>query len=348
MTDPTAPTLDPTEERLRRALAVRAEDMAPGDTAWALPDLGLDGRATPLRPRRAFRPLLAAAIVAVVALAAAGVALVARAGDGDGGETGGLATEGQQPRGESPVALVTAPRAVVTALQAERDLATTTLIGAEDAIARPEADPARARGATDAAVAAFEASVSASPDGAAYQPALDALDTLGELRGTVDADTGPRNVTNVDAAEAVFDRYAGIVRGLLDGQQAFAETIDDPAVSAGAAAYRSGLRLEEQTAQLVQAALMSALAPGTESVAELSRLHTEVQQGLDALVAETAGTPYAEAAVTVVGEIEQSGLIEATGAALEGTTDIAAILTAVDLAEDQGWPAFLDRVEQIL
>jgi len=80
----------------------------------------------------------------------------------------------------------------------------------------------------------------------------------------------------------------------------------------------------------------------------LAGRHSEVQQGMDAVLAETTGTPYEEAVVTVVGEIEEAGLLDATGAALEGPADIAAILAATDLPAGRGWPAFLDRVEEIL
>jgi Nitrate and nitrite sensing len=344
VTDPTTPTLEPVEGRLRRTFAVRAEDMAPGDAADALPDLGADGRAAPLRSRRINRPLLAAATVVMVALAA-GIALVARNGDD---EAGRLATDGEQPPTEAPVAVVTAPRALVVALQDERNLATSRLMGIEDAIALPVTKTAQARSATDAAVATFEAFVATSPDGAAYRPGLDALGTLGELRRNIDAYAGPRNLNNIDTAQEVFDRYAEIVSGLLGAQQAFAYTIDDPVVRAGAVAYWRGLQLDEQTAQLGRVALLAAVSPGAESVGELSRLHTEVQQGLDALLAETTGTPYEAAAVTVVGEIDEAGLLEATGAALEGQADIAAMLDAADLSEGQGWPAFLDRVGEIL
>lgn len=348
MSDPTTPTLDPVEDRLRRTFAARAEDMAPGDAAGALSDLGLDRGAAPLRSRWTGRSLLpAAAIVVVVALAAAaGVALVAR--DGDRDETGRLDTVAEQPPSESLVAMVTAPRALVVALQDERNLATIALVGWEDVIALPVTDTAQARSDTDAAIAAFETFVAASPDGAAYEPALDALDALGELRSTIDADSGPRDLNNVDAAHAAFDRYAGIVRGLLEAQTAFVETIGDPVVRSGAAAYGWGLQLDEQTAQLGRVAVLAAVLPGAESVGELSRLRSDVQQGLDALLAESTGTPYEEAAVTVVGEIEEAGLLEATGAALEGRADVSAILAATDLPAGQGWPEFLDRVEEIL
>jgi hypothetical protein len=209
-------------------------------------------------------------------------------------------------------------------------------------------DTAQARSATDAEVTEFEAFVAASPDGAVYQPGLDALDALGELRSNVDADAGPRTLDNIDASRQVFDRYAAIVRGLLDAHKAFADTIDDPVVRAGATAYWRGLQLDEQIAQLGRDTVLAVVSPTADSVGELSRLHTEVRQGLDALHAETAGTPYEPAAVAVLGEIEDAGLLEATGAALEGPTDVAAILGATDLAAGQSWPTFLDAVEEIL
>jgi hypothetical protein len=50
----------------------------------------------------------------------------------------------------------------------------------------------------------------------------------------------------------------------------------------------------------------------------------------------------------VVGEIDRAGLLEATRAPLDGETDLAAIMQARDVAEGRAWPAFLDRVEEIL
>jgi hypothetical protein len=346
VTDPTPPTLDPVEGRVRRAFAARAEDMAPGDSAGAPPDLGPCGRAVPRRFRGTRRQVQAAAVVVVVAIGAAGVALVARAGDREAGRPTTVA--GQPPPSDAEVAAVTAPRGLVNALRDERNLAVTTLTGIEEAIALPVTVTAQARSDTDAAVATFAASVAASPARDAYQPGLDGVGALDDLRRDIDSDPGPRNLDNVDTAQVIFDRYDGIVGGLLDAQHAYAETIDDPVGRTGARAYAGGLRLGEQTTQLMWLSLMAVVRPGTESVAELSRLRTEVRQGLDSLVAETAGTPFAEAATTVVGEVDEAGLLEAAGRAMDGSGDVTAILGAVDVLEDQGWPAFLDRVEQAL
>jgi hypothetical protein len=235
------------------------------------------------------------------------------------------------------------------ALQDERNLATSRLMGIEDAISLPVTDTEQARRDTDAAIAAFETFVAASPDGAAYRPGRDALGTLGELRSDIDAYAGPRNLDNIDVAQEIFGRYAGIVGGLLDAQHAYVSTIDDPVVRAGGAAHWRGRQRDEQTAQLERVALLAAVSPNpADLVSELSRLHIEVQQGLDALLAETTGTPYGEAAAIVVGEIDRAGLLEATRAPLDGETDLAAIMQARDVAEGRAWPAFLDRVEEIL
>jgi hypothetical protein len=344
MTDRNTHTPDLVEDRVRRTFAARAEDMAPGDSAGALPDLGRDGRAATGRSSVVRRPVLAAAVVVVV-VAAAAVALVARDGDRDAGR---LTTVSEQPSSEAEVTAatdVTALRALVDALHAERSLATTTLMGIEDAIVLPVTDPAQARRDTDAAIAVF---VAASPDEAAHQTGLDGLGILDELRRDIDADTGPRTLDNVDAAQDVFDRYAGIVGPLLDGQQVYAETIDDPVVRTGVLVHEGGLRLREQTTGLEQASLLAVVLPGTQSVTELARLRTGVQLGMEALVLETAGTPFEEAAVTVVGEVGETGLLEAAESAIDGTVDLSVIMDAADQLQHESWPAFLDRVEETL
>jgi hypothetical protein len=171
---------------------------------------------------------------------------------------------------------------------------------------------------------------------------------LNELRRDIDADAGPRNLDNVATALDVFDRYAGIGGGLLDDQQTYAATIDDPVLRSGAMAYGRGLRLDDQTNQLMHISVLAVVLPGSESVADVGRLRTEVRQGLDALVAETAGTPLAEVVVTAVGEVEATGLLEAAGEAMDGTGDVNDILAVSELPAHQGWPAFLDRVEETL
>ena len=344
MTDPTARVLDPAEERLRRTFAVRAEDMAPGDGDDAPPELlVLHLPAVVPRSRRRPRLLQSAAALIVVALVAAGVALL-RSGDGERG--GELSTAGGAPADESPVGALTAPRGLIVALQDERNLATSRLVGIEDALAMPVTDTEEARSVTDAAVAAFDAFAGASTSGAAYEPVLDALDSLAELRGDVDAFTGPRTLDNLALSQEVWERYSAIVAGLLDTQLAYAQTIDEPAVGNGAVAYGRGLQLAELTGQLRRAGIVAVVVQGPEMAGELSRIRDELQTGLDALLADTVGTPFEQAATAAVGEVDGSGLLEPSGPT-DGMIDISALLSAGDRM-DAAWPAFLDSVEQTL
>jgi len=346
VTDRTTPELDPVEDRLRRTFAARAEDMAPGDTAGTWADLGHDDHRAPHRVRGSRRPLLAAAAAVVVVVATAGVAVMSRGGER---EPRGLTTVTEQPSAdEAALAAVTAPRAVLAALGNERDLAAFTLIGAENAMDLPVTDTAQARRNTDAAIATFADIVAAAPDGAAYQAGLDGLVAVGQLRTDVDAQTGPRTMANIDSAQAVFDRYTALLDGVLNGQQAYAQTIDDPVVRTGAIAYGQGLRLGDQTRQLLQASLVVVVQPDPESVAELSRLHTEVTLGLDAVVVETAGTLFADAAVTVVGQVEETGLLGEVASYAAGNGNLAAIAGSASTLGNERWPAFLDSVEETL
>ena len=51
---------------------------------------------------------------------------------------------------------------------------------------------------------------------------------------------------------------------------------------------------------------------------------------------------------SVVGEIDEAGLLDATAAPLAGSGEVNAILNATDLPERQAWPCFVARVEEIL
>lgn len=348
MTDPTAPAahpMDPVEDRLRRTFAARAEDMVSGDSAGALPDSAHDARPAPPRSTGRRRPLLAAAAVVVVAATTAGIALVYR----DGGRPGDdVATVADLPPDVADASPVAASRAVVDALRDERALATAMLMGIDDSIELPVTDVEQTRVVTDAEVTVFGAFVSDSPDGAAHQSGLDGLGALAELRRDIDADTSTRKIDNAATAHDVFARYSAIVDALLADQEAYAETVDDPDEAAGATAHARGSRLREQTTQLVHATLLAVIVPGSVSVSDLARRRTGVQLGLEGLLAETAGTPDEEAALTVVREVEESGLLEAVDGAVRGDGDLAVILGAGSDLEGERWPSFLDAVEERL
>lgn len=300
--------------------------------------------------RRHFRLMVGAAAAIVVGVAALGVVVVGDDGDrGDGGDRSDPAASPDDRASTAPlVELVTVPRDVMTAVQDERNQATTWLLGIEDVLEIPVDDATTARGSTDTAVAGLRALADADPAGAAYGPALDDLDGLAAVRGDVDADDGPRNLSNTGPSQEVFDRYGQVLTGLLDAQAAFVATIDDPELRDGAEVYQLVLRQQELTTTLGREALLamtSSLSTGSAEVADLSRLHELVRQGGDTLAAAADGTPYEEVTAAAVGELDASGFLPAVAGLLEdGTMNIPDMLDSMDSVV-VGLAAAADEVE---
>ena len=271
--------------------------------------------------------------------------------DGDSDDSGDVAAGGASGADATTVDLVVAPRDVVVALQSERTVATMTVLGLEDAVMLPAADSVVARGDTDAAISAFAEVVSASAAADVYQPwldSLDSLDALADLRSDLDPELADpdRHLDDVDTAVAVSDRYSQLIVDLLDAQAGLALSIDDPGLRAGAEAYGQGLALQADGDRLFEAVVFAQVAPASTSVAELSRWHLTVQRELEALAAETVGTPYEDPAATAVSEA--AGLVEVADAAIEGQVDLAAAFDTRDQLAAEGWPVFLDQVEALL
>jgi hypothetical protein len=356
---------DPLEERLRRTFDERGEDMAPGDAVdldrelqRVAYDAGTtafdDGHAGGNGSRRPGRLLLAAAIVVIVGAAVAAVGVVAAGRDGDGrggddGEPSGVAHEGDGDPAVEGADLAIATRSLVTALEDERNLASLELMGMTDVIDAEIDDPAEARSRTDAAIAALRLTLGDGPEASAYQEAMDGLGGLAALRGDIDADVGPHDLDDIGHANDVFARYAALASALLDAEGEVALANDDPELRSGAEVHQLGLRQQELTGQLVRAVLLFAIEPGTTSTSDVARLDLLVRQGREDLVAAAEGTPYEEPTRTVIGQIDDSGLLDLVDAALNtATIDVAGVLQAVELPVGEGWPGFLTQVEEIL
>jgi hypothetical protein len=344
--------LDPVEDLVRRTFAVRAEDVAPGDGAdW--PAAAMEGpgpgRGRGPRPRWPSRPLLLAAAVLAVVLAAAGVVALA-GGDGDD-SSGDLATGGAEASvGRTTAALVIAPRDLLVALQDERNMASLTLIGATETIATPVADNAQARSNTDLAVASLESLLAEAPGGSRDLPLLDALGGLEQLRADIDADVGPADFGNLEAAQAAFDRYSEITAGVLSAHLDFVRDIGDAPLREGGEAYVRGLRLEDLTARLVRTALLTGIAPtqDTDKIQRLADLLATTEAGLAELEELTEGTAYQDATTAVADGMRTSGLLEQAHLVLDSQLDVVTLIEAGETMTTSGWPTYLDQVEQIL
>lgn len=350
MSDRQAPTLEVVEDRVRRTFAARAEDVASGDDDTGdLDDIvtGTGRARSAVRPGRARVLLLAAAVVVVAAVSAAGVALAVRGGDGDG--SADVATDGRVAT--EAAELATASRSLLDALRDERNLTVVHMLGQEQTIRLPVTDLAQARASTDAAVAAHVALVdqaSASDDG----PDLDGLASLAQLRLDVDAMPEPGDFTNVDSAMDVSAAYGEIVDTVLFVDHQVALAIDDPEVRVAVEAYRHGLKLQHETNELFWATLVFYVsgADDSESVAELSRHLTAVEAEVEVLQQSSAGQPFEDAAASAVEHLRETGLVDAATAVLEGRgIDLSALFEAnMDTPADEGLPAFLDELEDVI
>ncbi len=102
---------------------------------------------------------------------------------------------------------------LIGALQDERSLAATYLLGMEDAIALPVADHQQARAATDAAIAEARTALDDHADqvGDAYAPALEAAAGLADTRAVVDGTPDAERTIEQAAANDVFDQYTTVI-----------------------------------------------------------------------------------------------------------------------------------------
>src|SRR5262245_31945890 len=110
------------------------------------------------------------------------------------------------------------PSGVLSTLQDERTWAVVDQIGFAGSITAPVAGYDESRQATDDAIDGFRATIAnASPAVAsAYQPALDNLGALQQLRADIDASTAPKGLGNVEFADGVFGRYSELIAPFFD------------------------------------------------------------------------------------------------------------------------------------
>jgi hypothetical protein len=67
------------------------------------------------------------------------------------------------------------------------------------------------------------------------------------------------------------------------------------------------------------------------------------------VTATAAGSDFVVAADQLDADLDAAGLLDTVSALIEtGQADVVAVVESVNLAPDQGWPGFLDRVEEIL
>jgi signal transduction histidine kinase len=195
------------------------------------------------------------------------------------------------------------PSGVLSTLQDERTWAVVDLIGFSGSITAPVAGYDASRKATDDAIAAFRNTIAdASPAVAsAYQPALDNLVQLEQLRADIDASTTPRDLSNVPFGDDVFKRYSQMISPFFDADTRVALAVDDAELRRWTTLVGAVNRSNETLANLARATILNGvIGDGINQPAEIA----EESRLLDAL--ERYSTEFTDAPEPYAGVVART------------------------------------------
>ena len=172
------------------------------------------------------------------------------------------------------------PAGVISRVQDERSWAIVELAGIESAYPVAVTGYGRTRRASDEAIRAFRADVESTGDtvAAAYRDALDALAGLEGIRRDIDRMPGPRTLENTSAAIGIYDRYAGLIDGLLEASERVSRRVRDTDLRQGAAlATRTSQQLELLADVLRKTGFGALLSPGgVDTPADVTEIATSL------------------------------------------------------------------------
>ncbi|HET8619847.1 MAG TPA: ATP-binding protein [Acidimicrobiales bacterium] len=243
---------------------------------------------------------------------------------------------------------------LISALQAERNLALLDMLGLTGRLEldAPDADAARAM--TDGAVTALHREI-AGHGGTLredYRVALDSLGRLDEVRGAVD---GVRRAAPGSARQAAHDAFASyteMIRMLFASHDRFSLVVDNAALRQGDELMHYSSHGADASAQLLETLLFLGSGPGgidepTEA-AQVAAVARDVERNSGVL--RTKGTgPYADATAALFANPRLTGLADyAHRAVRTGQVEPDTLLATAPLGPEGGYAAFRDEVVGIL
>ncbi len=245
------------------------------------------------------------------------------------------------------------PSGVITGIQNERTWAVVELIGQENAIQPPVVGYEESRAITDDAIASFRETLQSGSETAAqaYAPSLENLDDLGELRDMIDANTRPRDLANVAAANDVYQDYLALIRPFLDANSRVALAIDDAELRQATSLVDTTTRQLEVLSELARTSILEITVGGgldsSTEIATIARLRSTFDAGNRRLV--EAPAPFD----AVVGPEYPSDLVDGfTGEldkALTGEPpDMASLLSTLNVPADGGYMGVRNALVQSL
>jgi hypothetical protein len=285
-------------------------------------DAGQDGGGA----RSPWVPALVA-IVAVALIAAVAVFVVRALDSGSDGD------DDVEPAAASPLAELLAPaNALVVALQDERTVAVYGVVGVDDALALTVRDGQEARRSTDAAVTDVRAAITRLEDAGVPVDVdvLDALSPLPALRSEIDGRDQASTLAEMPYAGEVVDRYGEMIDAVSESASTLVLATDDPELRRTAGAWVQGVAETGLMQELSIAVLADLTAETPESIAQISALGAQIEQGRSTVADLAAGSSYEPAADQLTADLEAAGLAGELDRLLErGQSDIATTFAAI-------------------
>jgi signal transduction histidine kinase len=247
------------------------------------------------------------------------------------------------------------PSGLVTALENERNYATMWMLGSEGAVDLPVDSIEQSRRETDAAADAFSAEVERKGGDVEriYRPALDALRDLDEPRRVVDTFDGPRLIVESEETEAQWQGYSRLITALSDQNSQLTLEIADDELRQGVRLIDMASREIDRIAHFVRLAVLAAVTgdgrlADREEILEAAPLKDEAVRGHFATI-ELATGRYAELGDELQVESDATGAIPlATEIVESGDVDVAALLEAISIADDESYYGFVTDVSEVV
>jgi len=243
---------------------------------------------------------------------------------------------------------------LISALQAERNLALIEMLGLSGHIELDVGDDTAARDATDAAHTALHREIADQNDTLRddYAVALESLDQLDAVRARVDTAASAGGPADRGEAHEVFTAYTDMVATLFASHDRFSQVVDDAALRQGDDLVHYASHATDAVAQLVERLLFWGSSPGgvdePEEAARIAEAARDVERNNNVVRTKATGA-YAQSADTLLASPRVTGVLDyADQAVRTGEVDPEALLATTPLGPEGGYSAFRNNVAAIL
>ena len=279
-------------------------------------------------------------------------------------EVASVADDAREVRDQTNLATATiGPNGLITALQNERNWAAAQLVGVDQQLALDVAGYDETRAETDAALTEFQRELDSRGEAAlaAYEPALNVLDGIHDLRTEIDAAAASAtpSLANIGLTTAYFDRYTALIEPFFGGMSRISIAMDDPELRQGATLMEAVTRQLEIVPQLTNALVLPVsvpTAPGDRAglnqsaeIAEVAELQDSFRRQAETL--RTASGPFADIAAEWYPVDFTQTVDEQTDQAISaGTIDVGPFLASLDVPAGETLPysGYRDAVGEAL